>query len=154
MEDEYYTEIKNKVRDMVISGIDNQEILLYYKDDIDNRKITKKAIYKYIADAKNSYISVVLNRYIKEKKIPEKSLFVLDFLLKWANVFQKETAEIFTNERIKRKIPALEHYLKSLDRVYNMLDRILPAEEKIAQIVEKEIMPIRKANEDDNENRD
>lgn len=146
---ENYDDIKSKIAELVSKGYQPKEIVEIFDKDIRDKRISKQAIYKYIGEAKSRYISVVLNRYVKETKIPEKSRFVLDFLIKWSEEFQKETSEIIENPNIKRKIIVLEPYLRNLEKVYNLLEKILPREENVARIEQRKVdeIPIRKAEE-------
>ncbi len=147
MSDEYYKQIKNQIRELVLQGWETNDIVKYYQNDIDDKKISVQAIYKYITEAKNRYIHIVLKKYVEEQKIPENSLFVLQFLERWAVVFQQETEEIFNNSNIKRKIIALEPYLKNLEKVYNMLEKIFPKTEQSIKMTEIDTIPLKGINE-------
>ncbi|MCM8767044.1 MAG: hypothetical protein NC901_03155 [Candidatus Omnitrophica bacterium] len=146
---ENYEDIKSKVAHLVSKGYSPKEIVSAFEEEIKNKVVSKQAIYKYIGEVKSKYISVVLNKYVKETTIPEKSRFVLDFLIRWSEEFQKEIDEILNNPNIKRKVMALEPYLKNLERVYGLLEKILPKEEKIARIEKIDEMPIKKIEDEE-----
>lgn len=123
---EYYDDVKSTIRDLINKGMEKKDIVNYFKDDIAQKKISTAGVYKFYNEVKEKQMTMWIKEYIEQKETPDEIKYILDFLLEWSKLFRQETREIITNPKIKKKVLVLEPYVKNLEKVYNILNEILP----------------------------
>lgn len=146
---EYYDDVKSTIRDLINKGMEKKDIVNYFKDDIAQKKISTAGVYKFYNEIKEKQMTMWIKEYIEQKETPDEIKYILDFLLEWSKLFRQETREIITNPKIKKKVLVLEPYVKNLEKVYNILNEILP--KKVIegeQKYEEEGIPIKMPEEE------
>lgn len=146
---EYYDDVKSTIRDLINKGMEKKDIVNYFKDDIAQKKISTAGVYKFYNEVKEKQMTMWIKEYIEQKETPDEIKYILDFLLEWSKLFRQETREIITNPKIKKKVLVLEPYVKNLEKVYNILNEILP--KKVIegeQKYEEEGIPIKMPEEE------